>query len=116
MPKRRCCSTLRPGSGKGGREDLARRGLRPQLARCNLAPNHSMKRREFLLAAGAAALAAPDNASAAQAPLFKKRIKLGISTYSYWHFEEKRFPIETVMDRAAEIGVEGVDVLHRQMN
>ena len=78
-----------------------------------------MKRREFLLAAGAAALTpgknAP-NAPAEQSPHFKKRIKLGISTYSYWHFEEKKFPIETVIERAAEFGVEGVDVLHRQMD
>ena len=78
-----------------------------------------MKRREFLLAAGAAALTpgknAP-NAPAEQRPHFKKRIKLGISTYSYWHFEEKKFPIETVIERAAEFGVEGVDVLHRQMD
>ena len=74
-----------------------------------------MKRREFLLAAGAAVLAPPKGAPAEQRPLFKKRIKLGISTYSYWHFEEKKFPIETVIERAAEFGVEGVDVLHRQM-
>ncbi len=50
-----------------------------------------------------------------QQPHFKKRIKIGISTYSYWHFEEKKFPIETVIERAAEFGVEAVDVLHRQM-
>ncbi len=75
-----------------------------------------MKRRDFLLAAGAAALAGTEGASAAASPLFKKRIKLGISTYSYWHFEEKKFPVETVIERAAEMGVEGVDVLHRQMN
>ena len=74
-----------------------------------------MKRREFLLAAGAAALAPGKNAPVEQTPRFKKRIKLGISTYSYWHFEEKKFPIETVIERAAEFGVEGVDVLHRQM-
>ena len=75
-----------------------------------------MKRREFLLAAGAAALAPGKNAPVEQTPRFKKRIKLGISTYSYWHFEEKKFPIETVIERAAEFGVEAVDVLHRQMD
>ena len=46
----------------------------------------------------------------------KKRIKLGISTYSYWHFRTAKVPIETVIDKAAEIGVEGLDILHRQMN
>lgn len=74
-----------------------------------------MKRREFLFAAGAAAVAPANNAPVVRTPIFKKRIKLGISTYSYWHFEEKKFPIETVIERAAEMGVEGVDVLHRQM-
>ncbi|HPY32128.1 MAG TPA: TIM barrel protein [Verrucomicrobiota bacterium] len=46
----------------------------------------------------------------------KKRIKLGISTYSYWHFTDQKVPIETVMDKTAELGVEGVDILHRQMD
>jgi sugar phosphate isomerase/epimerase len=74
-----------------------------------------MKRRDFLMAAGAAALAPASGKAAEQPPHFKKRIKFGISTYSYWHFEEKKFPIETVIERAAQFGVEGVDVLHRQM-
>ena len=74
-----------------------------------------MKRREFLFTA-AAALTPAKAAPVVQAPRFKKRIKLGISTYSYWHFEEKKFPVETVIERAAEIGVECVDVLHRQMD
>jgi L-ribulose-5-phosphate 3-epimerase len=46
----------------------------------------------------------------------KKRIKLGLATYSYWHFRDPKVSIETVMDKAAEIGVEGVDILHRQMD
>ncbi len=45
-----------------------------------------------------------------------KRIKLGIATYSYWHFKTERVSIETVIDKAAELGVEGVDILHRQMD
>jgi len=45
-----------------------------------------------------------------------KRIKLGIATYSYWHFKTEKVPIETVIEKAAEIGVEGLDILHRQMN
>lgn len=43
------------------------------------------------------------------------RIKLSISSYSYWHFKEEKFPIETVIDEAAKLGVEGIDILHRQM-
>jgi len=46
----------------------------------------------------------------------KKRIKLGIATYSYWHFKSDKVPIETVMEKAAEIGVEGLDILHQQMD
>ena len=45
----------------------------------------------------------------------KPRIKLSISSYSYWHFKEKKFPIEAVIDEAAKLGVEGIDILHRQM-
>jgi len=48
-------------------------------------------------------------------PKPKPRIKLSISSYSYWHFKEKKFPIETVIDEAAKLGVEGIDILHRQM-
>jgi L-ribulose-5-phosphate 3-epimerase len=43
------------------------------------------------------------------------RIKLSISSYSYWHFKEQKFPIEKVIDEAARIGVEGIDILHMQM-
>src|SRR5689334_17293682 len=42
-------------------------------------------------------------------------IRLGISTYSYWHFRGPKFPIETVIERASALGVQGVEVLHRQM-
>ena len=43
-------------------------------------------------------------------------MKLGISTYSYWHFRPPKVSIETVIDKSAEIGVEGLDILHRQMD
>lgn len=44
------------------------------------------------------------------------RIKLAISSYSYWHFRPPKVTIEEVIDRAAALGVEGVDILHRQMD
>jgi L-ribulose-5-phosphate 3-epimerase len=50
--------------------------------------------------------------SRAKAP----RIKLGISTYSYWHFRTAKVPIETVIEKSSALGVEGVDILHRQMD
>jgi L-ribulose-5-phosphate 3-epimerase len=72
-------------------------------------------RRSFLTTAAlaSAAINLPARESEAKP---KKRIKLGISTYSYWHFKTAKVPIETVIDKAAEIGVEGVDILHRQMD
>jgi sugar phosphate isomerase/epimerase len=56
--------------------------------------------------------------SPGQPPAFtrKKRIKLGIATYSYWHFRPPKVSVEAVIDKAAEIGVEGLDILHRQMD
>ena len=75
-----------------------------------------MNRRHFLTttACGLAAPALLRFASGAEPPA-RSRIKLGISTYSYWHFAPKKVPIESVIDYAAALGVEGVDILHRQM-
>ncbi|MCZ6514618.1 MAG: sugar phosphate isomerase/epimerase, partial [Acidobacteria bacterium] len=44
-----------------------------------------------------------------------KTIKLGISTYSYWHFKETKYPCEKVIENAAALGVDAVEILHRQM-
>ena len=76
-------------------------------------------RRTFLAAAACAAgspllgAAIPPSKSRSSPP---GRIKLGISTYSYWHFRDPKVRIETVIEKAAAIGVEGVDILHRQMD
>lgn len=53
--------------------------------------------------------------SEARAVQSKARIKLSISSYSYWHFKGDKFPIKKVIDEAAKLGVEGIDILHRQM-
>ena len=42
-------------------------------------------------------------------------VKLALSTYSYWHGAGPKVAIEKVIDKAAELGCAGVDVLHRQM-
>jgi sugar phosphate isomerase/epimerase len=55
----------------------------------------------------------PGIMSAAAPPV--PRIKLSISSYSYWHFRKEKFPIEKVIEEAARLGVEGIDILHRQM-
>jgi sugar phosphate isomerase/epimerase len=76
-----------------------------------------LSRRSFvaLTATGAASLSLPRSANAAT-PSKAKHIKLGISTYSYWHFKTAKVPIETVIDKAADLGAAGVDILHRQMD
>jgi len=45
----------------------------------------------------------------------KPKLRLGTSTYSYWHFTPEKVPIETVFDEAAKLGLAGVEILHRQM-
>ena len=84
-------------------------------------PYPMLNRRSFLtsgVAAGAALTLGGTAAAAAPAsrPANGRRTRLAIATYSYWHFKTAKVPVETVLERAAEIGVEGVDILHRQMN
>ena len=42
--------------------------------------------------------------------------KFAIATYSYWHFREPKVTVQQVIDHASNLGVEGVDVLHVQMD
>ena len=76
----------------------------------------SYSRRHFLassLAATAGLSVSP--AAVAAEKTGSPRVKLGISSYSYWHFKPQKVPIETVIDKACRLGVEGVDILHQQM-
>jgi sugar phosphate isomerase/epimerase len=76
----------------------------------------SFTRRQVLQMGAATALAplgAP--ASAATAPAARPRIRLAVSTYSYWHFKTEKYPIEKVIEDAAALGFDGVEILHRQM-
>jgi|TARA_Y100001968_G_C19283866_1_gene680628 sugar phosphate isomerase/epimerase len=76
-----------------------------------------LNRRGFLKSACVLpALAAPLPLSAHPSSKHKTKIKLGISSYSYWHFRPPKVSIQQVIDKAAHLGVEGVDVLHRQMD
>lgn len=43
-------------------------------------------------------------------------VKIGVSTYSYWHFREPKVPVDFVIDEAARLGADGVELLHRQMD
>jgi len=61
--------------------------------------------------APAAALRAQGTGPAPAAP----RIRLAVSTYSWWHFTPVKYPVEKVIDHAAVLGFDGVEILHRQM-
>ncbi len=78
-----------------------------------------MNRRSFITTAaglGATVALGADKPDITPATAPKKRIKLGLCTYCYWHFHDPKVSIETVIEKAADLGVEGLDVLHRQMD
>src|SRR5258706_16157645 len=73
-----------------------------------------MNRRTFLATTGCLGVSLALGADSR--PARKPPIKLGLCTYSYWHFRDPKLSVETVIDKAADLGVAGVDVLHRQMD
>ena len=77
-----------------------------------------MDRRSLLKGIGITAAGAAIGNSLARtqtpAPAFKK-IPIAVSTYSYWHFKTEKYPIEKVIEHAALLGFDGVEILHRQM-
>jgi L-ribulose-5-phosphate 3-epimerase len=80
-----------------------------------------MNRRSFLragaLTAGVVAAPAFSPVAAANPPKpARPPIRLAISSYSYWHFKTDKVSIQTVIDKTAALGVNGVDILHRQMD
>jgi L-ribulose-5-phosphate 3-epimerase len=77
----------------------------------------TLSRRDALQLGTAALLAPLGRLDAAQPPQSSARppIKLAVSTYSYWHFRTPRYPVERVIEDAARLGFDGVEILHRQM-
>jgi L-ribulose-5-phosphate 3-epimerase len=76
-----------------------------------------LNRRDFLGASLASAATLSTGALGAEVPTASKSsVRLAIASYCYWHFRTPKVPIEKVIDKAAELSVEGVDVLHRQMD
>jgi sugar phosphate isomerase/epimerase len=59
--------------------------------------------------------AAPLRANAAPAPA-PAAVRFAVSTYSYWHFQDEKYPVQKVIEQAASLGFEGVELLHRQMD
>lgn len=41
--------------------------------------------------------------------------RIGVSTYSFWHFRGAPTPIETCLEHAADMGFDGVEILHVHM-
>jgi sugar phosphate isomerase/epimerase len=73
-------------------------------------------RRQFLQAGAAAAwLPALTARGAEPADSTSQRHRIGVSTYSFWHFQGDPVPIETCLEQAAEMGFDGVEILHVHM-
>lgn len=81
--------------------------------------SQSLSRRNAIksgVSMGLAALITGNNVQEAKAVTpEQRRIRIGVSTYSYWHFKPVKYPIEKVIDDAARLGFDGVEILHRQM-
>jgi L-ribulose-5-phosphate 3-epimerase len=81
-----------------------------------------MNRREFLSTAagvtslGLASTSAQEKPASPAAAKSPGPIRLGVSSYSFWHFRTAKVSIETVIDETARMGAHGVDILHRQMD
>ncbi|HEY3444406.1 MAG TPA: sugar phosphate isomerase/epimerase family protein [Paludibaculum sp.] len=74
----------------------------------------TLTRRAMLATGAAAASLALPKETPAQTPA-RRRLPLAVSTYSYWHFKPVKYPIEDIIDDAAKLGFDGVEILHRQM-
>lgn len=58
--------------------------------------------------------------SHATAPVAKpaaitRRLPIAVSTYSYWPLQGAKYPIKNVIEDAARLGFDGVEILHRSM-
>src|SRR5262245_10070255 len=85
--------------------------------------NMSTSRRRFLQQTAAVTGLSLAGAHAAAAPRQEpapagaaRRNRIAVSTYSFWQFRHKDLRnIETCIDLAADMGFDGVEILHRQM-
>jgi L-ribulose-5-phosphate 3-epimerase len=70
--------------------------------------------RRTLFGVAAAPLYQRAHLSYAQKPA-SNGTRIAVSTYSYWHFQAEKYPVERVIENAAKLGFDGVEILHRQM-
>lgn len=77
----------------------------------------TISRRAFLAAAALpAAGCAGLPASSPPRPVPRRPLRIGVSTYSFWHFRGPKVEVADCIDRAAEMGFDGVEILHVQMS
>lgn len=74
-------------------------------------------RRKFLQTAAAAATGLSLTPVAVSKPRAHRPNPIGVSTYSFWRFNgpKENYPIEDCIDQAAEMGFDGIELLHVQM-
>ncbi|MDE2827015.1 MAG: sugar phosphate isomerase/epimerase [Bacteroidota bacterium] len=74
-------------------------------------------RRKFLQTAAVAATGLSLAPVAASKPSARRPNPIGVSTYSFWRFNgpKENYPIEDCIDQAAEMGFDGIELLHVQM-
>lgn len=78
----------------------------------------SASRRSFFKkAAAGAAVATGLPFAALPSTQAARRTRIGVSTYSFWRFNgpKEDYSIESCIDKAAEMGFDGVEILHVQM-
>ena len=73
-------------------------------------------RRTFLAAAAALPAVACAGTSPAPGPAVRRPLRIGVSTYSFWHFRGPKVEVADCIDRAAAMGFDGVEILHVQMS
>lgn len=66
---------------------------------------------------GAASVVGLGLASAKAQPdgMANRPYRIGVSTYSFWHFKGKPVPIVNCIEQAATLGFDGVEILHMHM-
>ncbi len=85
----------------------------------NLSENQSRRNwlKQTSLAGAAVLTGSQANAGLNKEPeAAPRKIPVCVSTYSYWHFRTPKYPIEKVIENAARLGFDGVEILHRQMD
>jgi L-ribulose-5-phosphate 3-epimerase len=83
-----------------------------------------MTRRKLLAGAvgmASAVLCAPRTAPGGESARTASRVqvrppRIGVSTYSFWHFKDARVEVGDAIDAAARMGFDGVEILHQQMS